>query len=73
MSKERDKIKSRMAEINISIQQKVELLDITGGERGMRNNQMTWNDIKRLKNELMKLNKKLLNNETEKLKKGRRK
>ena len=57
---ERDKIKDRMIEIKKTIDALVNNLDITGGNRGMRNNDLSWKKVEKLKKELMACNKKLL-------------
>lgn len=61
MKKERDKIKQRMIDINKLIEIKSDQMDTTGGETGMRHNKIKWNEINKLKKELMVCNRKLLN------------
>ena len=56
-----DKIKERMIEIKKAIDFLANNLDMTGGKQGMRNNNLTWKKIEKLKKELMTCNRKLLN------------
>ena len=53
--------KNRMKELRGEYSFIMENMDITGGQRGFRNNQRAYNRTKKILKEIVKLNRKLVN------------
>lgn len=60
MTIEYEAIKSRMAELKEERIKLLSLTDITGGQRGLRNNALLYRRAENIKKQIIGLNKKLL-------------